>query len=184
MSKVSEVKAISVWEALLLCVRYVHYAPRTLLRAIATLLLAALTRPVLLGVGSACLLLLGVGLYLNAPVMASGYALLLPVFGAVTVSAVTNWGGGATVGNLRTCTVIATADADTTTGNIAHGLPFVPEIGIPIPLLPMGALKAWSWDRVNTDATNTVFVGNNVVGSGNAGIQLLCIFGRLNTMIR
>lgn len=183
MVKPGEVKAISVWTALGLAIRYVHHAPRTILAGIGTLLLAALARPVLLGLAGGLLLIPAASLYLDAPLQAAAYVALLPVFGAVTVSAVTNWGGGATLGNLRQCTVIATADADVTTGNIAHGLPFTPDFGLPIPLLPMGALKAWSWDRVNTGAVNTVFVGNNVVGSGNAGIQLLCIFGRLNTLI-
>lgn len=86
--------------------------------------------------------------------------------------------------NLVTCTIIATADADVTTGNIAHGLSYTPTFAILTPILPMGGLKAWSWDQANTGATNIVFVGNNVVGSGNAGAQLRVWFGRLHSIIQ
>lgn len=86
--------------------------------------------------------------------------------------------------NLATLTVTATADADVTTGNIAHTMPFTPDFAIVTPILPQGALKAWSWAQAATDGTNISFVGNNVVGSGVAGASLRVWFGRLNTLVR
>lgn len=86
--------------------------------------------------------------------------------------------------NLSTCTITATADADTTTGNIAHGKAFTPDFAILTAILPQGELKAWSWDAANTDGTNIVFVGNNVAGSGNAGAQLRVWFGRVHSISR
>jgi hypothetical protein len=86
--------------------------------------------------------------------------------------------------NLSTCTIIATADTDTTTGNIAHGFSFTPDYAILTPILPQGGLKAWSWAQASTDGTNIVFVGNNVAGSGNAGAQLRVWFGRVMSLVR
>jgi hypothetical protein len=86
--------------------------------------------------------------------------------------------------NLATLTVAATADADTTTGNIAHLMPFTPDFAIVTPILPQGALKAWSWAQAATDGTNISFVGNNVAGSGVAGASLRVWFGRLHSLVR
>jgi hypothetical protein len=86
--------------------------------------------------------------------------------------------------NLATLTVTATADADTTTGNIAHGMSFTPDFAILTPIQPQGALKAWSWVQASTDGTNIVFTGNNVAGSGVAGASLRVWFGRLHSLVR
>lgn len=119
--------------------------------------------------------------------LALAFAKNLPkLMGAVSNSAVVTPSGipitPAT--NLVTFTVIATADADVTTGNIAHLLSFTPTFVILTPILPMGALKAWSWDAANTTGTNVVLVGNNVAGSGNAGAQLRAWVGRLHSIIQ
>jgi hypothetical protein len=86
--------------------------------------------------------------------------------------------------NLATLTVAATADGDTTTGNIAHTMTFTPDFAIVTPILPQGALKAWSWAQAATDGTNISFVGNNVTGSGVAGASLRVWFGRLHSLVR
>jgi hypothetical protein len=86
--------------------------------------------------------------------------------------------------NLATLTVTATADADTTTGNIPHTMPFTPDFSIVTPILPQGALKAWSWAQAATDGTNISWVGNNVAGSGVAGASLRVWFGRLHSLVR
>lgn len=105
---------------------------------------------------------------------------------AVTNSAVVTPSGIAITPatNLVTFTVTATADGDTTTGNIAHGLSYIPTFVILTPILPQGGLKAWSWDSVNTTITNVVLVGNNVVGSGTANPQLRAWVGRLHSIIQ
>ena len=86
--------------------------------------------------------------------------------------------------NLATLTVTATADGDTTTGNIAHGMTFIPDFSIVTPILPQGALKAWSWAQAATDITNISWVGNNVAGSGVAGASLRVWFGRVHSLVR
>lgn len=101
---------------------------------------------------------------------------------AVTNSAVTPLTAPAS--NLSTCTVTATADGDTTTGNIAHGMSFTPDFALITPILPEGALKAWAWTAASTDGTNIVFTGNNVVGSGVAGAQIRVWFGRIMSLVR
>jgi hypothetical protein len=98
---------------------------------------------------------------------------------AVTVSAVQRLGR-----LLSTFTVQATADADVTTGNVAHGLGFIPDFVIITPLLPEGVLKRWSWDVANTDATNIVLIGANVVGSGAATPQIRCWCGTIHSLVR
>lgn len=87
-------------------------------------------------------------------------------------------------GNLSLVTVIATADADVTTGSIAHGFSFTPDFALITPVLPQGALKAWSWAQASTGGTNISFVGNNVTGSGVAGVSVQMWFGRLHSLIR
>ena len=101
---------------------------------------------------------------------------------AVTVSAVTFLTPPAS--NLAQATITATADADTTTGLFAHGMSFTPNVAIITPVLPQGALKAWSWDQANTGATNIRFIGNNVTGSGVAGVSVQLWFGQFHTLIR
>lgn len=184
MVNVSKARKFTLWNALGLAIRH---APFVALQMIGALLLSGLAgslRAVSIGVAGGIAVVIGSAFYFDAPLASVGYLLLmLPVFGAVTPSAVTNWGNGATLGNLRQCTIEATADADVASGNIAHGLPFTPDIAFVIPILPQGALKAWAWTRASTGAVNIVFTGNNVVGSGVAGAQVLCVFGRLNTLI-
>ena len=184
MVKVSNSKKFTPAQVLWLAIKH---APAVAFRMAGLLLLAGLaaaTRAVYIGAAAGFALVLGSVIYLELPASALvTMLLLLPVFGAVTPSAVTNWGNGATLGNLRQCTIEATADADVASGNIAHGLPFTPDIAWVIPILPQGALKAWAWTRASTGAVNIVFTGNNVVGSGVAGAQVLCVFGRLNTLI-
>lgn len=87
-------------------------------------------------------------------------------------------------GNLSLMTITATADADTTTGNVAHGFSFTPDFALITPVLPQGALKAWSWAQAATTGTNISFVGNNVVGSGVAGVSVQVWFGRLHSLVR
>ncbi len=101
---------------------------------------------------------------------------------AVTPSAVTFLTLPAS--NLAFITVAATADGDTTTGNVAHTMTFTPDFALITPLLPQGALKAWSWAKAATDGTNISFVGNNVTGSGVAGASVQMWFGRLHSLIR
>jgi hypothetical protein len=101
---------------------------------------------------------------------------------AVTVGAVTFLTLPAS--NLALFTVIATADGDTTTGNVAHLMPFTPDFALITPVLPQGALKAWSWAQAATTGTNISFVGNNIVGSGVAGVSVQMWFGRLHSLVR
>src|SRR3990172_4217150 len=98
--------------------------------------------------------------------------------------AVSNTAAVALGNNLSTLTVTATADADVTTGNIVHGKGFTPDFAILTPILAPGGLKDWAWDQANTDATNIVFLGNNVAGSGVAGAQLRVWFGRVHSISR
>lgn len=85
--------------------------------------------------------------------------------------------------NLVTATITATADADTTTGNVAHGLSYTPTFAIITPIQPQGALKAWAWVSASTTGTNIVFTGNNVTGSGVAGASVQVWFGRLHSIV-
>ena len=88
----------------------------------------------------------------------------LPLFGAVTVTQ--DWRTNDAV----EYTVIATADADTVTGNIAHGMGARPQVTlIPILQAPAG-LSLWAATTI--DATNVVATKSTAVGSGNAGAQL------------
>lgn len=85
--------------------------------------------------------------------------------------------------------VIASADADVGPFTITHNLGFttaelnggLPEVVLQ-PVLPQGGLKAWS---ITTKASNTIQIsGNNVTGSGNAGVQLVVTIRRNHSMIR
>lgn len=67
--------------------------------------------------------------------------------------------------------VEATADADVTTGNIAHGLGVAPaHLSVANLLQAAAALSAWALTTVN--ATNIVGTAANAVGSGAAGNQV------------
>lgn len=73
--------------------------------------------------------------------------------------------------------VEATADADVTTGNIAHGLGAAPAVlSLANLLQPSAALSAWA--VTTADATNLVLTASNAVGSGAAGNQV-----RVTTMV-
>lgn len=69
------------------------------------------------------------------------------------------------------CDVEATADADATTGNIAHGLGVIPkDVTITELLQVSAAISAWALTgRTNTNLVATKGVG---VGSGAAGAQV------------
>ena len=65
----------------------------------------------------------------------------------------------------------ATADADVTTGNIAHGLGAVPQVVTLTNLLQASAaLSAWAVTTI--DATNLVGTASAAAGSGAAGNQV------------
>lgn len=67
--------------------------------------------------------------------------------------------------------ITATADADTTTGNVAHGLGATPlDIsGVQLISQALTALSAWAVTTV--DATNVVATKLASIGSGNASPQ-------------
>ncbi len=67
--------------------------------------------------------------------------------------------------------VIATLDADTDTGNIAHGLGVVPNPPIITPTLQAEALLS-GWAITTRDATNIVATKSIAVGSGDAARQI------------
>lgn len=88
----------------------------------------------------------------------------LPLFGVVT--ATQDWRTNDAV----EYTVIATADADTVTPAIAHGMGARPQVTIlPILQAPAG-LSLWAATTI--DATNVIATKSTAVGSGNAGPQI------------
>jgi hypothetical protein len=98
---------------------------------------------------------------------------------AVTVTANTALSGA----NTKVWDIIATADADVGSGDIAHGFGEIPSIIQLIPTLPEGILKGWYLDLANTDATNIVLIGQNVMSSGDAQIQLRLVASRVHSMV-
>lgn len=81
------------------------------------------------------------------------------------------------------CTITATADGDTVTGNIPHGLGFAPELVIVTPILASGGLSAWA--VTTKDATNLVLTKSTAVGSGAANPQVeVTAFARVHSLIR
>lgn len=67
--------------------------------------------------------------------------------------------------------VEATADADVTTGNVAHGLGAAPaHVTVTNLLQASAALSAWAVTTI--DAVNLVGTASNAVGSGAAGDQV------------
>ncbi len=79
-------------------------------------------------------------------------------------------------------TVTATADADTTTGAIAHGLPALPEL-VQIEGIDAAA-RISGWIVTAKDATN-ITLGKGVgVGSGAAPAQIRVTLGVLHSLIR
>ena len=93
---------------------------------------------------------------------------------AVTVTASKTTGQ-----NTRSWLIEMTADADITSGNIAHGLPFVPTWYTLTPLLD--AFYTGRYFISTIDATNVVVTAANAVGSGAAGDALLLTVGRLHS---
>lgn len=78
--------------------------------------------------------------------------------------------------------VEATADADVTTGNIAHGLGAVPQLLTLCPLLQAEAALS-QWAITTADATNLVATAANAVGSGGAGNQVRLIASLPHSLI-
>lgn len=135
-------------------------------------------------------LILGILLLAAAVAGVSPFALgnllwILPTFGVVTNTAPAALAGGRLI---RTFTVTATADADVSTGNIAHGFldeagaAVAPDFALIMPLLVAGVLKGWAVTTL--DATNIALTGQNVVGSGNAGAQIRVVMFRIHGLVR
>jgi hypothetical protein len=81
------------------------------------------------------------------------------------------------------CSITATADADTTTGNIPHGLVFAPELVIITPIQAAGGLSVWAATTIN--ATNLVLTKSTATGSGAAGAQVIVTaLQRVHSLIR
>ncbi len=86
--------------------------------------------------------------------------------------------GAVTVSNANTTTrymtfrfdIIATADADTTTGDVAHGLPATPTEYYITPIGTPGGLSVWKFTAA-PNATNVNLTKGVAVGSGDAAIQ-------------
>lgn len=68
----------------------------------------------------------------------------------------------------------ATADADVSSGNIAHGLGAVP-LDFSIVNLQQAPAALSAWALTTKDATNLVLTASNAVGSGAAGAQVRII---------
>jgi len=96
----------------------------------------------------------------------SGLAMLPLAFGAVTVAEVYR------SADRVLWTVIATADGDVTTGNIAHGLGVIPHVTIR-PALSQALTALSAWTVAVPDVTNIVGTKLASTGSGNAGVQLV-----------
>ncbi len=84
--------------------------------------------------------------------------------------------------HVTTFTVTATADADTTTGAIAHGLPAAPDLveirGID------AAARISGWIVTALDATNITLVKGVGVGSGAAPAQIRVTLAVLHSLVR
>ena len=85
------------------------------------------------------------------------------VFGAVTVTQQVRRNDQVEL------TIVATADADTTSGNIAHVLGPDP-VAILIPILAAARISLWI--LTTRDGTNLVLLKATTAGSGDAGAQL------------
>lgn len=71
--------------------------------------------------------------------------------------------------NLKKWNLVATADADTASGNIAHGFGAIPFAVWFVPILAAGQLSNWAATTI--DANNIVATKTTAVGSGNANPQ-------------
>lgn len=80
-------------------------------------------------------------------------------------------------------TITATADADTTTGNIAHGLGVTPKIlgGMQLISQALTALAAWALTTLGS--TNLGFTKLASTGSGNASPQFQFFAMRPHSLI-
>jgi hypothetical protein len=89
---------------------------------------------------------------------------MLPIFGAVSTTAVRR------TNDEDVFTITSTADADTTTGNIAHAMGCIPEVSITPILQAPAALSLWAATTI--DVTNVAFTKGTGAGSGNAAAQV------------
>jgi len=96
---------------------------------------------------------------------APGLALLPFAFGAVSTANVRR------TGDVFVFDVTATADADTVTASIPHGMGVIPDVSL-IKLIAPGATVVHAWAVTTLDATNLILTKTTAVGSGNAGAQL------------
>lgn len=69
-------------------------------------------------------------------------------------------------------TVTATADADTTTGSVAHGMGALPEVLLLHILQAPAGVSLWAATTI--DVTNVALTKGTGVGSGNASPQVRC----------
>jgi len=107
------------------------------------------------------LLLLNAAWDLFAPALA-----LLPfAFGAVSTATVRR------TGDVFVFDVTATADADTVTASIPHGMGVIPDVKL-TKLIAPGATVVHAWAATTIDATNIILTKTTAVGSGNAGAQV------------
>jgi len=84
--------------------------------------------------------------------------------------------------NIYIADITATADADVTSGNIAHGLGAAP---LDISLTPLKAEHYVSTPYVSTkDATNVVVTMSNASGSGVAGAQTRVTIRRPHSLVQ
>jgi hypothetical protein len=102
-----------------------------------------------------------------------------PLMQAVSNTAPAAVAGGSLA---RTFTVTATADADTTTGAIAHGLPAAPDLIELRGIDPAARISGWVVTAV--DATNITLGKGTGVGSGAAPAQLRVTAVVLHSMVR
>lgn len=134
--------------------------------------------------GVATLLLLA-SIYQVHPEMLGNLLWMLPVFGAVSNTAPAAIAGGL---KIRTFTVTATLDADTTTGAIAHGfldgagVAAAPDIAIITPILAAARISLWVQSLL--DATNITLLKATTAGSGDAAAQIRVTMIAFHSLIR
>ena len=84
--------------------------------------------------------------------------------------------------NIKVFDIISDADADTTTGNIAHGLGEIPQSVVITPVLAVARLSEWIATTI--DATNVVLSKTTATGSGDAAVQVRLVVAREHSMVR
>ena len=67
--------------------------------------------------------------------------------------------------------ITATADADTDTGNVAHGLESAP-LDYSVAAIEQATAELSAWAITSVDATNIVVTKSTAVGSGSANKQV------------